>query len=82
MDTWQAFAAGVLLAVACAGAYTAGRQQAIRMCRRIARHGYDLDLVYYEDAERDPTVHTASSGGRAAGASRAVIPWREREERS
>lgn len=49
---------GVGFAIACCIAYAwmAGRDTARRECRRIVRHGRNLDLVYFEDAEGDPTI--------------------------
>ena len=60
---------GVAIAAAIAQAWLFGRQSAIRECRRIARHGRALDLVFYEDAERDPTIK------RPEPVSADVAPW-------
>lgn len=52
------FALGVTVAATVAWAWMMGRDSAIRHCRRIYRHGRALDYVFFEDAERDPTIET------------------------
>lgn len=50
------FVLGFMIAASLAVAWTFGEQKAIRLCRRVARHGRNLDQVFFEDAERDPTI--------------------------
>lgn len=45
---------GVAAGLACA--WQMGQQSAYRHARRIWRHGRNLDHVFFEDAERDPSV--------------------------
>lgn len=52
----SSFLLGVVLAVAVFVAWEFGQQRSIRLARRIARHGRDLDRVFFEDAERDATI--------------------------
>lgn len=50
------FGLGLMISTLIATAWIFGRQHAIRECRRIVRHGRSLDLVFFEDAERDATI--------------------------
>lgn len=52
----RSFLIGFTMACALAVAWTFGEQKAIRLARRVARHGKDLDRVFFEDAERDGTI--------------------------
>lgn len=47
---------GVVFCLSIIVAYYYGQQSMIRMARRVARHGRDLDRVFFEDAERDATI--------------------------
>lgn len=53
------FALGFSIAAGLAQAWNYGREGAIRECRRIVRNGANLDGVFFEDCERDPTVPTS-----------------------
>ena len=61
---------GFVIAAAIAQAWLMGRHGAIRECRRIARHGRSLDLVFFEDAEGDPTIERPKPVS-------ADVSWRE-----
>lgn len=50
------FLFGVVVCAFIAGAWYYGQLSTIRLARRIARHGRDLDRVFFEDAERDATI--------------------------
>jgi hypothetical protein len=50
------FLLGVIVSTVVAYAWMHGQNSAIRHCRRIFRHGRSLDLVFFEDAEVDPTI--------------------------
>ena len=50
------FGFGLMVAAAIAYAWMLGRDGAIRLARRIARHGRSLDHVFFEDAETDTTI--------------------------
>lgn len=50
------FLLGLTVAGFVGWAWYQGRASAIRDCRRIARHGRNLDYVFFEDAERDATI--------------------------
>lgn len=50
------FLFGFTIACALAVAWSFGEQKAIRLARRVARHGRNLDYVFFEDAERDATI--------------------------
>lgn len=50
------FFMGLTVAAAIGCAWYFGQQSAIRTCRRITRHGRNLDYVFFEDAERDVTI--------------------------
>lgn len=52
----ESLALGFALASVMAVAWMMGRNSARREARRIVRHGRNLDLVWFEDAEADPTI--------------------------
>lgn len=64
---------GFAIAAGFAQAWSMGRQGAIRECRRAWRHRGNLDLIYFEDAERDPTI------SRPKPASADIAVFRESE---
>ena len=66
---------GLCASALVAYAWLVGRQGAIRDCRRIVRHGRNLDLVFFEDAERDTTIE------RPKPAAGDVAPFGRQSER-
>ena len=52
------FGFGFSIAAGMAWCWLIGWNAGIRHSRRIWRHGRNLDQVFFEDAERDPTIET------------------------
>lgn len=70
----QSFLLGLTVSGFVAYAWYQGRQDGIRLARRVSRHGRNLDYVFFEDAERDVTIT------RPQPASADVREWRASEK--